>query len=508
MSDPKLLYVNINFDFNKNENDETISEKQELAFKYFYHLNKSSKIVNDAKGVSALNFSFLNKNIANQIQSAITFDFVRILISIVENSYQRLIECFKLENLSEEEIINRTSSLVTTFMCVEILNKCTFCSRNFCIKFYEEKGLKSLFNLMNNRKIQQSLIKFKNDSSQNQEFVLMKGIIKSVLSTLFNIAKYYHSYINEWKKCNSLKNLLFYLNLMSNAIESKINTTLTVSYIAEDHEIEKNPALKAVLCDILKLIGSSSRKIESKLKLKRKQFKVDECSETIELCYLSHSDTEWSLNELLSALCNFISCDSNKYDIYFKFGANKHLRSIIFHGNDAEVNLGLESIWHLILNKHIANDIKNDKEFYRCIVDLSKTFKTNKHVSFCASGILWSIENYFSKYVYSDDFTKNKHIMICYEKENIDICIKIKSKLEESKYIVWMHAKEVFDCGMESMAIALQDSIGVLVCLSEKFKLNVTCRIQTEYAFMLNKPIIPLLMQKDWKPNDEWYNFK
>ena len=40
MSDPKLLYANIDFDYVRDEREEKLALKQELAFKYFYHLNK------------------------------------------------------------------------------------------------------------------------------------------------------------------------------------------------------------------------------------------------------------------------------------------------------------------------------------------------------------------------------------------------------------------------------------------------------------------------------------
>ena len=39
MSDPKSLYANIDFDYVRDESEEKLALKQELAFKYFYHLN-------------------------------------------------------------------------------------------------------------------------------------------------------------------------------------------------------------------------------------------------------------------------------------------------------------------------------------------------------------------------------------------------------------------------------------------------------------------------------------
>lgn len=506
MSDPKSLYFNINFDFVSDESEEKHSIKQELAFKYLYHLNKSSKIIDDPKGLHALNFTFLNKNSWKQIKVAMIFDFFRILISIIETSYQRLIECFKIDELTDINIDNRRSSLVVCLMSIEILGNYTAHSKEVTFKFYEEKGLKSLFNLMNNRTIQKSLIKFKNDSSLNQEFVLMKGVIKSVLVALFNMSKYYHNYIAEWNNCNSLKNLLFYLNLMSGSTESKINTTLTVSYIAGDHDVQKNNGLKNVLEDILKLIASCSRKIETKLKLKRDFFQIDDDREPKEICYLSYSDSKWSLVCLLDAFRNFVACDTNKYEIYFNYGANKYLRSIIYHGNETEITSTLETIWQLCLDQKVANDIKEDRRLYYYIANLAKAANSNKNINLNAAGIIWSVENFFSKHILSEDSAKYEHIMICCEKGCIEICLMIKARLEELKYKVWIHTKDAYDLGLESMTIAIENSMCVLICFNEKFKSNVFCRVQAEYAFNINKSIIPLITQHGWKPTDEeWY---
>ena len=502
MNDPQSLYANISFDLVKNESKDKILEKQELAFKYFYHLNKSSKIINDAKGMSAFNFTFVNADLREQIEAGITFDFARILVSIIENAYQRIIECFNIETLDEISTRNRTNSLVTALMAVEIANKYTLYSKRFSFKFYEAKGLKSLFNLMNNRKIQQSLVKFKNDSLQTQEFVLTKGIIKAGLSTQLNLARVYHRYLHEWKQCNGPKNLLFYLNYMK-SMDTKINTTLIVTYIADDHSIEKSPHVKTILDDLLKLVASCSRKIETKLKLKRKPFEFEGQKEPLDVCYLHFLDIEWNLIHFLDALRNFVVNDENKHAIYFKYEANKYMRSIIYNGNDTEVSAGLEIIWQLSLHKSVAENIKSDHKLYEYICKLSKS--SVKSISFNASGILWTLEKYLSNYVYSDDLSKNRHVMICYEKDSIELCKLVKNKLEEANYIVWIHLKDQYEFGLESMSVAIENSLCVLVCFTERFRLNVSCRIQADFAFQLNKPLIPLMMQNNWTPSDEWY---
>ena len=43
--------------------------------------------------------------------------------------------------------------------------------------------------------------------------------------------------------------------------------------------------------------------------------------------------------------------------------------------------------------------------------------------------------------------------------------------------------------------------------MTEKYKQSTPCRAEAEYAFQLNKPIIPLIMQKDYKP-DGWWKYE
>ena len=51
------------------------------------------------------------------------------------------------------------------------------------------------------------------------------------------------------------------------------------------------------------------------------------------------------------------------------------------------------------------------------------------------------------------------------------------------------------------MANAVENSYCVLVCMSEKYKMSPNCRLEAEYSVQLNKPIIPLILQNNYKPD-------
>lgn len=99
--------------------------------------------------------------------------------------------------------------------------------------------------------------------------------------------------------------------------------------------------------------------------------------------------------------------------------------------------------------------------------------------------------------------TAEKHLMISYNRESRDLCLSIKAELEKLGYKIWIDVEDIHGSSLESMANAIEKSACVLMCMTEKYKLSSNCRLEAEYAMAINKPIIPLILQKDYKP-DGW----
>lgn len=96
--------------------------------------------------------------------------------------------------------------------------------------------------------------------------------------------------------------------------------------------------------------------------------------------------------------------------------------------------------------------------------------------------------------------------MISYNRESRDLMLKIKEELEKlvMGFKIWIDVEDIHGSSLESMATAIEQSQCVIVAMSEKYKLSTFCRAEAEYAFQLNKKIIPLILQADYKP-DGWY---
>lgn len=102
-----------------------------------------------------------------------------------------------------------------------------------------------------------------------------------------------------------------------------------------------------------------------------------------------------------------------------------------------------------------------------------------------------------------DEESIKKHLMISYNKMSRDLCLEIKKTLEAGGYKIWIDVESIHGSSLESMANAVENSAGVLMCMTENYKQSSNCRAEAEYAFQLNKPIIPLIMQKGYRA-DGW----
>lgn len=61
------------------------------------------------------------------------------------------------------------------------------------------------------------------------------------------------------------------------------------------------------------------------------------------------------------------------------------------------------------------------------------------------------------------------HIMISYNKESRDVCLRIKNELENEGHRVWIDVEDIHGSSLESMALAVEGSKCVLICKQNKF---------------------------------------
>jgi len=128
----------------------------------------------------------------------------------------------------------------------------------------------------------------------------------------------------------------------------------------------------------------------------------------------------------------------------------------------------------------------------------------NHEVQKAAAGTLWEIEGKKARNnEEKTEGTNGNHVMISYQWDAQEVLVEVKNKLQASGYRVWMDLEQMGGSTLEAMAKAVENAAVVLVCVSQRYKESRNCRSEAEYAHQLEKDIIPLMMQRNYKA-DGW----
>jgi hypothetical protein len=495
MTDARKLYSNITFEINPKEDEYQYLERQELAFKYFYHLNKSSKILNDSKALSAINYTHSNlvksfRNVEKQIKISMKYDFTKIILNIIENCYQRIIECIHfITEVNEINDKNRIGSMAICLMSVEILDRFSYYSKEFSIKFHldNQNSFKSILNFINNRKIQDNCSMLFRTQPKSQEFILMKGIFKSLFSSLVNLTKHSNNECKRiWYEYKSIEIFQNYLLKMNNAFNIKIYIYLILAYLMSENITDE---IAKYLAGIFSLIVNNQS---------RTYFKIDPVEKAHQIAYISKSGHLFNSIDLIQALYKLASVDKLKQHIYYKYKLKKYLIRSIYNSSEFELRYSLDLLWLLIYDADIAKDLTQDELLMKFIKSLSKSSSYNKVIQNISYGILWQLSYRFKSSISNNDIENNNinisKITIINQSDNMELCLLIRNELDNYDCRTFIDLNNMFD--LKSSLQNIKNSFCILICLNEMSELNTGFRGLIEYAFKLNKPIIPIIMQK------------
>ena len=208
----------------------------------------------------------------------------------------------------------------------------------------------------------------------------------------------------------------------------------------------------------------------------------------------------FSVKELAEGLSRLAINDTNKR-VLGKKGAIQVLVSIIKTSNDnSEKASAVNALWVLAFDENNKKAITQDKETLDILRGLQQS--DDPEVQKAAAGALWELE---AKTARNSEMTKatGNHVMISYQWDSQEVLVEVKNRLQASGYRVWMDLEEMGGSTLETMAKAVENSSVVLVCVSERYKESPNCRSEAEYTYKLKKDIIPLMMQRNYKP-DGW----
>ena len=211
----------------------------------------------------------------------------------------------------------------------------------------------------------------------------------------------------------------------------------------------------------------------------------------------------YSAKELAEGLSHLAINDANK-NILGQNGVIPVLISVIKTSNeDEEKASATRALWMLAFDDNNKGEIRREEGAMDILHKLQQS--ENPEVQKAAAGILWELEGKTARYLERIESTGN-HVMISYQWDSQEVLVEVKNRLQASGYRVWMDLEQMGGSTLETMAKAVEDSSVVLICLSERYKESPNCRSEAEYTYKLGKDIIPLMMQRNYKP-DGWLGF-
>eukprot|EP00160_Parvularia_atlantis_P021087 Unigene8997_Nuclearia_a/m.27534 Unigene8997_Nuclearia_a/g.27534 ORF Unigene8997_Nuclearia_a/g.27534 Unigene8997_Nuclearia_a/m.27534 type:complete len:501 (+) Unigene8997_Nuclearia_a:45-1547(+) len=92
------------------------------------------------------------------------------------------------------------------------------------------------------------------------------------------------------------------------------------------------------------------------------------------------------------------------------------------------------------------------------------------------------------------------HVMLSYNWNSQPTVLRVKEALQRAGYTVWIDVEQMRGSTLEAMAKAVEDASVILVCASRLYLESPNCRSEADYAFSKRKDIVPLIVEKSFKP--------
>ncbi|XP_045216641.2 uncharacterized protein LOC123566525 [Mercenaria mercenaria] len=225
------------------------------------------------------------------------------------------------------------------------------------------------------------------------------------------------------------------------------------------------------------------------------------------------------LTELVDGLAAIAQSDTNKSKVVSKENLLATLVKIIQGKVTTEVLACVKLVWQLAFLSANKSAIKKDKELMKTLDSLRKD--ADYDIKTTANSAWFVLVDQDERLHHEEEMKKShkktadtgkaattpggKHIMISYCWKDKETVLKIHQILENEGYPTWIDVKEMNKYAnlLEGMARAVEEAYVILICFSEQYRNSQNCRTEADYAYAQQKNIVPLKMQRGYKP-DGW----
>jgi hypothetical protein len=221
--------------------------------------------------------------------------------------------------------------------------------------------------------------------------------------------------------------------------------------------------------------------------------------------------------KLAMSIANLANNDENKKRLD-KAGAIPLLvQSLMQREEDWDRALfwGATGLWNLAFDEEIREKIKVEPGALDALAEARRVGSddTKRKVK----GALWMIEGQseeaMEKTASADAIEKlgnagtvenaKGQVMLSYEWRTQQQVLRLRDILMEQGFTVWMDVDRMMGSTLEAMAIAIEQSDAIIMCVTHRYKESQACRTEAEYAYSRKKKLIPVMMEKSYAP-DGW----
>ena len=183
------------------------------------------------------------------------------------------------------------------------------------------------------------------------------------------------------------------------------------------------------------------------------------------------------------------------------------------HQWDKAVFWSAGALWNLAFDEEIKVAIRNEPGALDALEEARRLGSENTKMK--ARGALWMIEDKKeeTEHVLSEeDMAKlsggavdgaKAQVMLSYEWRTQQQVMLLKEELMEQGFTVWMDVDRMMGSTLEAMAAAIEQSDAIIMCVTHRYKESQACRTEAEYAYTKKKPMIPVMLEKNYTA-DGW----
>lgn len=344
-------------------------------------------------------------------------------------------------------------------------------SRNFSSEFHQKNGTETLLKYVANEFVING-VNLKYDRKTRVK--TGANLVESLIECIRNIIEHSDEINKDRDELNIKDCLINLTNHTKKYPNILIVCYLTIISMTNEKDLQNMEAIQSIIKEIVDLIGIYTTKM-----IKRKKSIPDE-NDNSETEY-AYNQVHLNLIELLESLNNIAVSDNMKFKIYQEHGLKNHLNLIMKYGDELEKQYATKLLWQLCFDKEVSEKMYDDNELVESLNHLSGNsdeflrrnivgiFWISKLISANSDQPVVKIGSH-SGLAFNKSESKEEHIMISYNKDSRDLCLKIKDELEKEGHKIWIDVHDIRGSSLESMAKAIENSKCVLMCMTEKYK--------------------------------------